>query len=376
MGKHNFAVIGLGSIAKTHLIGLKSADTIYNERRFTNFKLHSLYRRSGSTELEFFSFVSSNLEDILKNADIDAVDICTPNFLHKKQCSRALAYNKHVYLEKPITSKIKDAEILSKTAEQAENRGVINQVAFVLRYLPSIILAREYIKKGYLGDIINFRSELFHSSYLNPDQPISWRLKKNLSGGGALMDLGIHLIDLIRFVLGEIKVVHAETKCYFKERFSDSSMQKKEKVNVDEWARVNLVLENGGRGTAEVSLISSSADSKPLLEVYGTEGSISIKTSRPNYPEIYHHKRGVLEIGELDLSSDFIDLHRKIYPADKADLGWFINTHLSGLIHFINRLNTGDDFSEIPDINDGLLAQRIVNDAYIYAESNIDGKCN
>ncbi|MGM0603168.1 MAG: Gfo/Idh/MocA family protein [Bacillota bacterium] len=370
MEKYNFAVIGLGSIARTHLIGLKSADIIYTDRIFTNFNLHSLYRRSGSTELDFFNSVTSNLEDILENEDIDIVDICTPNFIHKEQCSRALEYDKHVYLEKPITSKIEDAEILNKKAEQAQKRGIINQVAFVLRYLPSVILAKEYIDKGYLGDIINFRAELFHSSYLNPDRPISWRLKKKFSGGGALMDLGIHLIDLIRFILGEVKVVNAEASCYFEERFSDSNMIDTEKVDVDEWARVNLILEKGGRGTAEASLISSELEPNPLLEIYGTEGKISIKTARPNYPEIYHYKKGVLEIGELNLNSDFIALHRKIYPADKADLGWFINTHLAGLIHFIYRLNTGEKFAELPDIEDGLLAQRVVNDAYISAEKN------
>ncbi len=132
---------------------------------------------------------------------LDVVDICTPNNLHYEQILAAAKRGKHIYYEKPLC--LNGAEAAALQTELADCKSII-QGAYVLRFSPpAVAKARALLKKDALGKIHSFRFTSYHSSYLNPDRPGAWRLKHATSGGGALMDLGSHLLDLLRFLLGE-----------------------------------------------------------------------------------------------------------------------------------------------------------------------------
>jgi len=185
--KINYGLAGLGTIAKTHLLGLRNLPLLNVPVRFT-VDLKALYSTHPEENLEIakscgFSEVVDSMEKLVHIEELDVVDICTPNFLHCQQASLAAQAGKHIYCEKPLAN-------------------IINQVAFVMRFNPAVAAAHAAIKQGVIGRPYAFRGELLHSSYLTAEKTMTWRLEKDKSGGGALADLGIHLIDLVRFLLG------------------------------------------------------------------------------------------------------------------------------------------------------------------------------
>jgi len=219
------------------------------------------------------------------------------------------------------------------------------------------------------GEILNFNFRLYHNSYLDSERPISWRLRKDRAGGGALMDLGIHLADLVRFLLGEVEEVQGRTNTYFTERYKTKKRQEKVEVDVDDWAQLDIILENGGYGSLEVSRISSEIKEEAALEIYGTKGSIKIIDNQPNYPEIYVHNKGQLHRGDLERTSEYSKYQENIYPSYKLDLGWFVNTHLASLLNFMLNIKAGEiKYSETPTFEAAKEAQKIVSMGYLSAE--------
>lgn len=356
-----FGILGTGMIAKTHIIALKSMNLVFDNLEVTP-KLNWICSRSKEKKFEEFKAVTNNLEEILKDEETLIIDICTPNFIHYAQGKAAIEALKYIYMEKPVAKDLKEAKEL---AELAENSGIINQTALIFRFIPAVVLAKDFIDRGELGDILNFRVEYFHKSYLNSERPMSWRLKKEYSGGGALVDLGIHMVDLVRFLMGEVEDVRARTNIYFKERYKDNTKQEKVRTEVDEWALLDMNLKNGGYGTLEVSRISTHLDEDTTIEIHGTKGKIIISTKNPNYPEVFLHNKGVLVKGEFNRVSNFAKHHKSIYPSAKFDLGWFVNAHMCSLLNFmLNVKKNKIVYSETPTFLEAYKSQKIIEMAY------------
>jgi len=182
----------------------------------------------------------------------DILDICTPNFLHREEIEKAIGCGiKNIYCEKPLTG-VYDEE--KRLVELAGANEVNNRIGLVFRYLPAVVRTKRMIRDGLIGEIINFNCHMYHQSYLNPNRPMSWRLQKEKSRGGALVDLGIHLIDMVQYVLGPIKQVRGLTKTMIKERPSDAGIAP---VDVDDFAHLDLMLEKGACGVMEVSRLAA-----------------------------------------------------------------------------------------------------------------------
>jgi predicted dehydrogenase len=357
-------IVGLGGIAKIHLIAMNSMNLIFDNLSVKP-KIVGICTRKGKTDLGLFDFETDNLHELLSSKSIDMIDICTPNFLHFEQGKETILARKNIYMEKPISNNINEARKLVNICKEKE---VVNQVAFMYRFMPAVVLARDYIKAGKLGDILNFRATLFHKGYLNSERPMSWRLDKKMSGGGALMDLGIHMADLIRFLLGEVKEVRGKTSTYFKERYKDSTRNEMVKVDVDEWALLDITLENGAYGTLEVSRISSDLREETVFEVYGTRGKVKITTVSPDFPEIFIHEKGRLLIGDIKRISEFSKYHKNIYPGSKFDMGWFINSHLASILNFMLNIKEGYiKYMETPTLEEAYKSQKIIEMGYISA---------
>ncbi|WP_202709562.1 Gfo/Idh/MocA family protein [Sporosalibacterium faouarense] len=364
MGDINIGLVGSGNISKIHILGLKAMDIIFDDIDVKhNFK--GICTRSGVDKFGIFDYATDDLNELLEDKSINMVDICTPNFLHLEQGSKAIRADKNIYMEKPIAKNLAEGE---KLVELCKSKDVINQVALMYRFVPSVVMAKDYIRDGKLGEILNFRVTLYHKGYLNEERPISWRLKNDKSGGGALMDLGIHMADLVRFLLGEVKDVRGRTSTYFKERYKDSSLTEKVSADVDEWALLDINLKNGGYGTLEVSRISSDITEDTVFEVYGTKGKLKISTDHMDYPEIFLHDKGHLLKGELERTSDFSKYHKSIFPSAKFDMGWNLNAHMSSLINFILNIKQNKIVhSETPTLEEGLKSQKIIEMGYISA---------
>ena len=108
------------------------------------------------------------------------------------------------------------------------------QLNFNFRYYPAITRARQMVEEGFLGRVFSFRGCFYRSSYISPDKPLSWRLRKDIAGGGALFDLGSHVLDLIYYLLGDFGSVQATVDTLIKERPVAAGSKEKGPVDVDD----------------------------------------------------------------------------------------------------------------------------------------------
>ena len=368
MKQINIGIVGFGGIAKIHAIACHAMQVLYEDLPFLP-TMKKAYRRNNQGRNGIFSETVTSLEDLLNDAVIDLVDICTPNYLHYEQVKKSLEYNKAVYCEKPLALNYQQAQALANLAEQ---KKLVNQVALMYRFMPAVVMAREYIQEGSLGEIIHFKFALYHKGYLNENRPLSWRQQMDYAGGGALMDLGIHMADLVRYMLGEVQGVQAHLYTHYKERFISAASGQKGRVDVDEYAQVDVKLKQGGMGIIECSRITSDLHENTVIEIYGTKGSIKITSQDPRYPTIHQHERNVSYKGELGENSPFYQYYSKIYPIEKVSLGLTIDMHLASLYNlFFNIAQERIVYDETPTFYEAALAQKVIEMALLsHCEDN------
>jgi len=195
-----------------------------------------------------------NVPDLLKDEQIDAVYIATPVYLHCEQTIQAAEHGKHVLCEKPMAMTVEECKRMISACKK--NRVKL-MIGFMMRFHSYHQKIKQLIDERVLGRIIQIRAQL-HLWY--PDAPGSWRQDPKLGGGGSLMDLGAHCLDLLRFFLGESTRVMAmvDTVAF--------------DYPVEDTATVILKFENRAQGIIDACFNIPHREN--LLEVYGTKGTI------------------------------------------------------------------------------------------------------
>jgi UDP-N-acetylglucosamine 3-dehydrogenase len=161
-------------------------------------------------------------QDVVSDPEIDAVDICTPNALHAPIAIAAARAGKHVLVEKPMAVTVDEADAMIAAARAA---GVVLMVAHNLRFVPVFETIKEIVAAGTIGRLLAVRSAFMHAG---PDEAwgatSDWFWRAELAGGGSMLDLGIHMIDLVRwFVDRPVIEVTAMTARRIKPTFADDS---------------------------------------------------------------------------------------------------------------------------------------------------------
>ncbi|MBI9104606.1 MAG: Gfo/Idh/MocA family oxidoreductase [Spirochaetales bacterium] len=253
MKKIRIGMAGFGPIGVVHLLAYRDISVIYSGL-LPPFEVAGVCRTSmekaeETARDENIEKAYSDFDAMISDPSIDIIDVVTPNYLHKDQIVKALKAGKHVLCEKPLALNGREAEEIEHTAAGSDKKvGMI----FNYRFIPAIMKAKELTDAGRLGDIYSFRAEYYHTGYQNPQKPWSWRMDFDRSGGGALMDLGVHALDLVRYLLGEVDSVQCRLKTYITERPMVTGSGSGE-VTVDDAAWTQLNLKNGGTGSLEVS---------------------------------------------------------------------------------------------------------------------------
>jgi len=205
-----------------------------------------------------------------------------PNDAHAEPCIAAARAGKHILCEKPLARNAKEA---AEMLEAVEKAGVVHMVAHNYRFVPAIRLARDLIESGKLGQIYHFRAVYLQEWIMDPNFPFVWRLDRKISGSGALGDLGSHIIDLARFLVGEPRKVSAMAKTFIKQRPLPGSGSAE--VTVDD-AFVSLVeFENGAMGTLEASRFCAGRKNHQVLEINGANGTIIFDLERLNELQVF-----------------------------------------------------------------------------------------
>lgn len=198
-------------------------------------------------------------EDLVSFDGINAVYIATPVYLHAQQAIAAAEAGKHVLCEKPMAINSIDA---SRMIDACKANNVKLEIAYYRHFYPSIIRIKEIIASGEIGQIVHIQSNNFENFNRKQGEPLYWSLEKNKSGGGPMMGMGCHRIEVFLNIAGSIrKVVGFNNNIVFKREVEDSSI-------------AHFEFENGATGV----LTSSHAAKEPMdtLDIFGSEGSIHV----------------------------------------------------------------------------------------------------
>ena len=223
-------------------------------------------------------------QDLVKDDEIELVDNGLPNNMHAAPSIAAAEAGKHVFCEKPLAMNTNEAKKMYAAVEKA---GVKHMVGFNYRFVPAISLAKKLIDEGYLGKILQYRAVYLQEWIMDPNFPLVWRLRKNIAASGALGDLGAHILDLARFLLGDIGSVSGMTQTFIGERPLPEDPAKKGKVDVDDAFIAMLRFKNGAIGSVEASRFCAGRKNFQRLEIHGMEGSIEFNLERLNELNVY-----------------------------------------------------------------------------------------
>ena len=262
---------------------------------------------------------------------------------------------------------MKEVEEILRAARQSRKT---HMMTFQNRFIPAVIRAKQMIQSGFIGSPISFRSAYLHSGYVDPNRPITWRLERSKSGGGALADLGSHVIDLIRFLLGDFKKVFCTKGTLVKERPLPGNPGVKQEVDVEDYAFLLLELENGSHGTLEASRVATGSNDDMKIEIHGTQGAISFDLMNPNWLFAYDARD---EAGPYGGNRGFKRIESiQAYPnppaiilAQKSSFGW-TRSHIASQYELIKAL--ASDTPAKPDFTDGYQTQKTIEAAYKSAE--------
>ncbi len=220
---------------------------------------------------------------MLKNDRIQLFDNGGPNDTHADPCIEAARAGKHILCEKPLARTAKEAATMLEAVTKA---GVRHAVAFNYRFVPAIRQAKELIDSGALGQIYHFRA-VYLQEWIMPHYgtPHIWRLDRSVAGSGALGDLGAHIIDLGRFLVGEFRSVSALTRTFIPERPGADGKMKK--VDVDDAFVATVEFENGAIGTVEATRFAAGRKNYNCFEINGAKGTIRFNLERMNEMEVF-----------------------------------------------------------------------------------------
>jgi len=365
----NVGLIGFGFIGKVHTIAYRAIPLCISRPAVTA-NLTALLRSQLETEREATQAAGYGLcttsPDEFFAQPLQLVDICTPNNLHLEQCRRALEAGVAVYCEKPLAMSFEEARHLADLAKKA---GVINQVAFVLRYVPAVRQMKALVEAGEIGEVLNFRGHMFHGSYLDPNRPMSWRLRQSESGGGVFADLGSHLVDLALYILGGVKTVRAQTRTLISERVIAKGGAEREKVDVDDWALCSLELASGASGVIEVTRMAAGASGQSGFEIYGNRGTVIYHESNPDSVRYYNLQKGewINAPSYLPTPSGERPIDQ-IWPSAKYSQGMMTNAHLACEVDLL--LNIAENKPSSNDFASAARVQQVVEAAYLSASQD------
>jgi predicted dehydrogenase len=364
MKKLNIGMIGYGGIGRVHALAYRSIPFHYglsadmvNIIGVSTSRPETAQKAAAEIGCDFWTAAYHNL---LARPDIDVVDVCTPNFAHEEIILAAAAAGKHIYCEKPLAMNVAQARRMVEAVAQA---GVNSQMTFNFRFFPAITRARQLVEAGFLGRVFSFRGRYHRASYIDPHKPLSWRLQKDVSGSGALFDLGAHVLDVLYYLLGDFGAVQATLETLIKERPIAPGAGEKGPVDVDDLALLHLRMADGTLGLVEVSRMGTGATNDMQFELFGEKGAIRFNSADPGWLEVYDVRDPGDPLGGMR-GFRKLETGQRYDGAKSPD--WtmtpgFVRTHAEGQYQFLQAVSANRPAS--PSFLDGLKVQEIMEAA-------------
>lgn len=295
---------------------------------------------------------------LLENPAIDIIDVSTPGHLHHTVVLDAFAAGKHVICEKPLANTLAEAAEMVQVWKKA---GTIGMVNFNYRKVPAVMLAKDLIDSGRIGEIRSFRARYLQDWLADANAPMSWRLQKEFAGSGALGDIGAHITDLAHMLIGPITSVAGMLSTAVTSRpmeFPTPDLSHGE-VTVDDWTAFLARFENGATGVFEASRLATGRKNQNTFEINGSMGSIAFDLEDLNRLQVYLTEDDQLTRGFRDVlvTEGAHPLVGNWWPAGHI-IGWE-HTH----VHQVRDLLIGveTDTQPLPSFEDGYRCQAVLD---------------
>ncbi len=307
--------------------------------------------------------------DLVADPDIQVFDNGGPNNLHAAPCIAAARAGKHVLCEKPLG---RDGAEAKEMRDAVVAAGVVHMCAFNYRFVPAIRLMRDIIAAGRLGRLYHFRACYLQEWLSDPSSAMTWRLDGAEAGSGALGDLGTHIIDLARFLVGEPATIGGVTTTFVKERPDAGGAART--VSVDDAFAATIQFANGALGTLEASRYARGRKNHQAIEINGEKGSLLFDLERLNELQVYLPEEEAPRDAQGFRSVLVTEPHHPFmtpwWPAGHI-IGWE-HSFVHEIAHFFSCITTGQPVSpQGADFEDGYRAS-VIADAVV--QSARDGR--
>ena len=290
MKQVRIGLIGTGYIGRCHAIAYAQAPTVFPlDAELVLEYLAEITPELAEEKAKEFGFkrFTGDWRDIVQDPNVDVVDICTPNFLHKEIALAAIANGKHVYSEKPLALTAEDAKLMYEAAKKA---NVKTLVGFNYIKNPTTQLAREIIANGEIGEVVYVYGTHNEDYLAIENTPLDWHCVKEKAGLGALGDLAAHIVQMSQYLLGQdIRAVIGDMQTVIKNRPNPHNVQERLAVENEDQATALVRFDNGCMGTIETSRIACGRKMGLSYVITGTKGSISYTQERMAELKLYLH---------------------------------------------------------------------------------------
>lgn len=302
-----------------------------------------------------FSSYETDWRKLIERDDIDVIDIVTPNQMHAEIAIAAAQAGKHVISEKPLAMTTEQGQQMLAAVKKA---GVVHMVCHNYRFAPAVQFAKKLIEEGRIGKIYHIRATYIQDWLMDPNVPLTWRLQKEVTGSGTLGDIGSHIIDLARFLVGEFQEVVGMWDTIVKERPLGEASSEMGEVTVDDACSFLARFHNGAMGVFETTRFAGGNRAGNRFEINGEKGSIRWDLENMNNLQVYFQEEEPALQGfrTIHCTGDHHPYTSAYWPTGHS-IG-YEHTFINLMLRFMQGIETG--VSPSPNFEDGLRNQYVL----------------
>jgi len=342
-------VVG-GGFGRTHILAYRATPgievTAFCQR--TRSKAEQIARDFGIPH--FFT----DYREMLAHRDLDAVSLTTPTNVHLAMACEAFSHGVSVLCEKPLAMNQEEAAAMLKRAEEAR---LIHMTSFNFRFIPAFYRMKELMQEGYVGSrVLHVEASWFTERRADPNLPFGWRDQKEVVGFGAMGDVGVHLVDLVRWLAGDFQRVSSQQAIFTKERPLVDGSGKRE-VTVEDCAIFIGELTAGGLVSFTANAVARGSAYQEI-RILGNDGMLRAAVDRAKPDWMIGELWGAQGDGDTELLPIPERLTEDLNPSDsKPAAREVIFANLTRLL--AQGIRTGKQPS--PSFRDGLEAQKVLD---------------
>jgi predicted dehydrogenase len=378
--KLNIAVIGKGFMGMVHshmwLTVSKMFDVDYEPVLKVLCGTDEASTKAFAQKWGFESY-TTDWKQAISRDDIDVVDIVTPPYLHKDMVLYACEHKKQIFLEKPVSMNLAEAETMLKAAKDA---GVLHYLNHNYRRAPAVTFAKQLIDEGKIGKMYHYRGTYIQDWAASEDYPLMWNMQKEKAGAGCMIDIAAHNMDIARYLVGEIDSLYAQTRTFIKQRklpvkgaqiFNTGDKAKSEmgEVTVDDACFITMdFVDRETLGSCDTSRFGKGRRNYHSFEIYGEKGSLRWDLERMDELEFCDNtcKDGTQGFKRI-LVTDHIHPYMKNWWAPGHIIGYEA-TFTNAAYDFITALTNGTEIR--PNLYDGVEISKLVEAIKVSEKEN------